>query len=276
MILESADLERADRKLELMNIRLMQLIGLRRLMPRKLRVSLRGYWDRALTLEQQLRERQFYRQFVRRDDLVFDIGANRGDKTAAFLSLGAHVVAVEPNAACADYMKTNFHAAVANGHLEIECVAIASEGGELNFTVFDSTSAMTSGSTQFVKYAKTLGCTEVRAIRAKAITLDDLVARHGLPHFVKIDVEGMDADVLRGLARRPKFLSFEYHTAKPLWENTCQSFQQVIRLGFKEANLTSLAAPKLLFKSWMTIDAALSTIKKFQESAGSWGDVIVR
>ena len=64
---------------------------------------------------------------------------------------------------------------------------------------------MTSASSQFVEYAKTLGCTEDRAIRAKAITLDDLIELRGVPHFVKIDVEGMDADVLKGLARRRSF-----------------------------------------------------------------------
>ena len=62
----------------------------------------------------------------------------------------------------------------------------------------------------------------------------------------------------------------------PLWENTCQSFQQVSRLGFQEANLTSLAVPKLLFKSWMKIDTALSMIEKFRESAECRGDVLVR
>lgn len=229
-----------------------------------------------MTFEQHLHERHFYRQFVHRDDLVFDVGANQGNKAAAFLALRARVIAVEPNTACVDYMKTRFRAAIATGHIQIEPVAIASQHGELSFTVFDSISAMTSGSTQFVKYAKTIGCTEDRVIRAKAVTLNDLVARYGVPHFIKIDVEGMDADVLKGLVRRPRFLSFEYHTAKPLWENTCQSFHQVIRLGFKEANLTSLAVPQLLFKPWKTIDGARSVVEKLRESGDNWGDVIVR
>ena len=40
-----------------------------------------------------------YRRFVKRGDLVFDIGAHVGDRVASFRRLGARVVAVEPQPA---------------------------------------------------------------------------------------------------------------------------------------------------------------------------------
>src|SRR2546426_609699 len=42
-------------------------------------------------------ERALFRPFVNSGALVFDIGANVGDKAAVFLSLGARVVCVEPD-----------------------------------------------------------------------------------------------------------------------------------------------------------------------------------
>ncbi len=39
---------------------------------------------------------EFYSQFIRPGDLVFDIGANRGDRTEVFVQMGARVVAAEP------------------------------------------------------------------------------------------------------------------------------------------------------------------------------------
>ena len=42
-----------------------------------------------------------YGQFVKRGDLVFDIGAHVGDRVASFRRLGARVVAVEPQPALA-------------------------------------------------------------------------------------------------------------------------------------------------------------------------------
>src|SRR5579863_480002 len=60
------------------------------------------YWmtaDRTL-IDRRDREVGFYRGLLngfRRGDLIFDIGANVGDKTDAFLRLGARVVSVEPD-----------------------------------------------------------------------------------------------------------------------------------------------------------------------------------
>jgi FkbM family methyltransferase len=42
----------------------------------------------------------FYRNFLARGDLCFDVGANLGDRTEAFLATGANLVAIEPQAAC--------------------------------------------------------------------------------------------------------------------------------------------------------------------------------
>ena len=40
-------------------------------------------------------------------------------------------------------------------------------------------------------------------------TLDDLISKHGLPEFIKIDVEGNEKNVLAGLTQAIKFISFE-------------------------------------------------------------------
>jgi hypothetical protein len=68
---------------------------------------LRQDWRRCLysrlTLEDANRLR-FYSEFIQADSLVFDVGANLGNRTKIFLRLGARVVAFEPQAACAEYL----------------------------------------------------------------------------------------------------------------------------------------------------------------------------
>ena len=64
--------------------------------------SLRIYYgDRAASAAMD----RLYGGFVKRGDLVFDIGAHVGDRIAAFRRLGARVVAAEPQPALVKMLK---------------------------------------------------------------------------------------------------------------------------------------------------------------------------
>ena len=52
--------------------------------------------------------KKFYAQFVKPNDLCFDIGANVGQTTEALLELGARIVAVEPNPLCFPVLNWQF------------------------------------------------------------------------------------------------------------------------------------------------------------------------
>src|SRR5689334_2613528 len=118
-------------------MRLMQFAALGRYLPRSLRVRLRRRWNQLLELEKFFQERRFYREFIGPDDLVFDIGANKGGKTAAFLSLGSRVVAAEANPICVAAMRRRFEKPITEHRLCVEATAVADEVGEVTFTLFD-------------------------------------------------------------------------------------------------------------------------------------------
>jgi FkbM family methyltransferase len=148
--------------------------------------------------------RAFFSEFVRRGNLVFDIGANDGRYTGIFIELGARVVAVEPNPALARSLRQRFGTPV-------EQVAIGAEHGtgELHLGKADIFSSLSSEWMDIARREQLTNEWTGESIPVTISTLDGLIARHGVPDYVKIDVEGFELEVLRGLSQQLPVLSFE-------------------------------------------------------------------
>jgi FkbM family methyltransferase len=255
---------------------LMKLLFLRHLLPRPARVKLLRVWTKMLDKELLSKERKFYKSFISPGDLVFDIGANVGQKTHVFLSLGAKVIAAEPNPSCAEKIREKFQSHIRNGNLIVECLAVGKESGEIQLQTFEGHSDISSGSLDFIRHAESAGLVPTRVIMVPVITADDLIQKHGAPDFVKIDVEGMDFDVLAGLSRAPKALSFEYNMRDSLWEAAEKCFNQVERLGLSSFNFTEFAKPMLLMNEWMDGESVQIEIKRRFRGTNHWGDLIAK
>jgi FkbM family methyltransferase len=154
-----------------------------------------------------------YGRFVRAGDLVFDIGAHVGDRVAAFRRLGAKVVAVEPQPALAFTLGVMFGR---DGSVVLERVAVGRNTGDVRLLVNVDNPTISTASDAFVHAAQDApgwqGQTWDKSIRVPMTTLDALIEKHGVPAFIKIDVEGFEEEVLMGLTRPVAALSFEFTT----------------------------------------------------------------
>ena len=153
--------------------------------------------------------RRFYSEILRPDDVVFDVGAHVGTRARAMRRAGAKVVALEPQSLFASYLRFTLprdivllEAAVGATETVAE-MAVSSR----HPTVSSLQSSFVAGA------AKAPGFDHVRWDRVQKVqmvTLDGLIARHGLPIYINIDVEGFELDVLSGLSRAVPMLSVEY------------------------------------------------------------------
>lgn len=155
----------------------------------------------------------FYRQFIQPGDLAFDIGAHVGDRIASFRRLGARVVALEPQPALIRALRLLF---AFDRQVAVEHGAIAREPGTVALMINIDNPTVSTASRDFIAAAKdAAGWREQRwtkSISVAATTLDVLITRHGTPSFIKIDVEGFEAEALAGLSRPVAALSFEFTT----------------------------------------------------------------
>lgn len=223
------------------------------------------------TLRARREARRHYSEFVRAGDLVFDIGANVGDRTAVFLSLGARVVAIEPQPACVDRLRRRF-----GGRITVAATALGPAEGEAEMLVSNADTVSTLSRDWVESAARTRRFGESVRWDARATvpvsTFDALIARHGVPAFAKIDVEGYEAEVLAGLTRALPCVSLEFVAERPGATEAC--VRRLESLGMRRFNL-SLGESMALAGPWCPADELLARVAALPDPL-AWGDLYVR
>jgi FkbM family methyltransferase len=152
-------------------------------------------------------------RFLNSGDLAFDIGAHVGDRVASFRRLGARVVAVEPQPALARVLRLIY---AWDSGVTIEPVAVGQREGKIELKLNLPNPTVATASEDFIKAAVDAPGWEAqrwtRTVEVPMTTLDALIARHGFPRFVKIDVEGFEDEVIAGLSHPLPALSLEFTT----------------------------------------------------------------
>jgi FkbM family methyltransferase len=210
--------------------------------------------------------RDFYRQLIRPGDLVFDVGANTGERTAVFLDLGARVVAVEPNEACAEVIRRRY--ACRSLVIEESAVGAAVGSARLHVAKRDELSSILD---QWVPDDMIQQVVEV-----PLTTVDALVAAHGAPAFVKIDVEGYEESVLAGMQHPVPQFSFEFHSGDVAAAKRCVEFVARPDTRF---NLSWGEAMAFALDDWVDAESVLGEFDRIgsaHRGAVQHGDVYVR
>lgn len=221
----------------------------------------------------RLKEMRIYSLFVRPRDLCFDVGANVGNTADTLVKLGARVVCVEPQEGCVRILKRRFRT---NGDVVLVEKGLAETPGEQELWICGNNDAIASMSKRWMTAVRNSGrwqCGWTRRQKVQVTTLDALIRAYGVPRLCKIDVEGFELQVLKGLTRPIPYVTFEFH--KELLQEARACGRYIQSLGNAEFNYSTDSSLGLCLDSWRPLDDAFSRIAA-AEAPLQWGDVFAR
>ncbi|MEW6618250.1 MAG: FkbM family methyltransferase [bacterium] len=203
-------------------------------------------------LELEKSDLAFYSTILKKGDLVFDVGANYGEKTRIFLKLGAKVISIEPQSDCMTELKSR--CGNSKNLITVQS-ALASKSGTGKF--FVRTHRDKSGLIKdWQKHVVTN--VEESIIDVPLVTLDEMINKYGIPVFIKIDVEGYEYEVLKGLTHAIPIISFEYHFNDNNACGVADCVNYLSQLGDILLNITPAEKLTLKFARWLTKDDFLN------------------
>lgn len=228
------------------------------------------------------REKQldFYRRLLtglRPGDVIFDVGANEGFKADLFLRLGARVIAIDPDEENQSILRERFAKfRLVRKPIEIVGKAVSDRSALETMWIDGPGSAVNTLSEKWATALKTnkarhayghCGLDFERQKTVQTITLEDLIALYGLPIFIKIDVEGYELNVIKGLQHPVPYLSFEVN----LPEFKSEGLQCVEILGriagSGEFNYAVECEQGLALERWLKADEFMRVLAQVTYSA---------
>jgi FkbM family methyltransferase len=141
------------------------------------------------------------------DDLIYDVGLHNGGDTGYYLQCGFRVLAIDANPAMIELAKKTYGEALSAGRLTLINKAISDKTENRTFWVSDQS----EWSSFDQSIAKREGV-HAEPISVQCGLFSEILQTHGVPYYLKIDIEGSEDFCIKGLSavkERPYYVSWE-------------------------------------------------------------------
>ena len=218
--------------------------------------------------------KRFYGEFIQHNDLCFDIGANTGNRVEVFLSLGAQVVALEPQPDCVEALKRTYSR---NPRVTIVPCAVGEKEGEHEMFVSEASTISTMSREWMAGVTESLRFKEFswdKKITVSVTTLDALIKQYGNPAFIKVDVEGFEEKVVEGLSQKVQAMSLEF--TPECSDATVRCVLHLSRIGKCEFNISFGETMKFAHQNWLTASEMVERLEEYKNRYELNGDVYLK
>ncbi len=134
-------------------------------------------------------------------DLVYDVGMHQGEDTSYYLAKGYRVVGVEAHPTLARECRERFAEAIEAGNLIVVEGAVVERAGDAVTFYVNRNPLWGSIDPAWVRKKRVMRAQE--PISVAAVDLAACMRQYGVPHYLKIDIEGADRLCLEALKRAP-------------------------------------------------------------------------
>ncbi|MFC1735469.1 FkbM family methyltransferase [Candidatus Hydrogenedentota bacterium] len=174
------------------------------------------------------------------DDLIYDVGMHKGEDTDYYIKKGFRVIGFEADPELVEQCRARFAAEIENDRLTVVEGAIVESppGGSGNRTVKfyknRDNRIWSTVSGEWARRKESFG-TSNEEIEVPVVNFPECLAKYGIPHYLKIDIEGMDLLCLEALSdseQKPDYVSIE--SEKVSFESLIRELDLLSQLGYRE------------------------------------------
>jgi len=174
------------------------------------------------------------------DDLIYDVGMHKGEDTDYYIRKGFRVVAFEADPDLAEQCRTRFRRELESGILTIVEGAIVEPDSaddrrqSIRFIRNKENTVWGTVADDWASRNESLG-TSNEVIEVPVVNFQKCLEQHGIPHYLKIDIEGMDTVCLKALAsfpEKPDYVSIE--SEKVSFSKLVEEISLLRQLGYIE------------------------------------------
>jgi FkbM family methyltransferase len=230
----------------------------------KLVVDLKKIYNQIKTIN---KKKHAIFKFINQEDLVFDVGAHLGEKSKIFIENKIKTILIEPLPHCVKYLQKKYSN---NKYVKIIQKGLGEKNSKKILMVNKSMPTISTVAKHWKK-GRFSKLNWDHQIIIKITTLDNIIKQFGIPKYIKIDVEGYELSVLKGLTKKSGIISFEITSEYIANAEKCIKYLK--KIGYFKFTF-SIGERRKFFCEWLDSKQIINLVKKeIKKDKYFWGDI---